>query len=515
VSPSDVRPVRRALISVADKTEVVEFAAALSARGVDLVATGSTAATLHRAGVAVTDVAAASGFPEILEGRVKTLHPAVHAAVLADRDNPAHRQQLAQHGIEPFDLVVANLYRFEEVTADPDIGEAEAIEHIDIGGPALLRAAAKNHFHVGVVVSSDQHATVLAHLDAHGGLDAALRRDLARRAFTATAAYDVAIHQWLHRGEALPETRFDYRWRARSLRYGENPHQGAAFYTDPRHAWGLAAATQHHGAELSYNNLVDADAAWRLVGDFAEPAVAIIKHSNPAGCAVAATVAQAHAKALAGDPTSAFGGVVAANRPIDEATATQIAEVFTEVVIAPGFHTGALSQLTAKKNLRVVEVAHAHPPQPQRAVRSVAGGVLVQDADTAIEHPHEWQAPTTAQPDAAVRAELGFAWTVCKHTKSNAIVLTRDRAVVGVGAGQMSRVDSVRLAIDKSDGRADGSVLASDAFFPFRDGPDVALAAGVTAIVQPGGSVRDEEVVAACDEHGVPMLCTGRRHFAH
>lgn len=515
MTPPDVRPVRRALISVADKTDLADFARGLSARGVEIVSTGSTASAIRRAGVTVTDVAAVTGFPEILDGRVKTLHPAVHAGVLADRDNPAHREELERHGIEPFDLVVANLYPFEDVTADPDTDEGRAIEHIDIGGPALVRAAAKNHAHVGVVVSPAAYATVLAHLDEHGGLDDALRRELARRAFTRTAGYDVAIDAWWHRGEDFPEVRFDGGWRAQSLRYGENPHQGAAFYVDPRHPWGLSAASQHHGAELSHNNLVDADAAWRLVGDFAEPAVAIIKHTNPAGCAVRPTLAEAYAVALAGDPTSAFGGVVAANRPVDEATAKQIADVFTEVVIAPGFDAGALEHLTAKKNLRVVEIAHAHPPEPQRSVRSVAGGVLVQDADTGIEHPAEWSAPTRAQPDADLTSELHFAWTVCKHTRSNAIVLSRDRSVVGVGAGQMSRVDSVRIAIDKSDGRADGAVLASDAFFPFRDGPDAALSAGVRAIVQPGGSVRDDEVVAACDERGVPMLCTGRRHFLH
>jgi phosphoribosylaminoimidazolecarboxamide formyltransferase/IMP cyclohydrolase len=507
--------VRRALLSVADKSELAGFAQALADRGVELISTGSTAAALRSAGVAVTEVSDVTGFPEILDGRVKTLHPRIHAAILADRDEPSHRDALEQHDIAPIDLVVAGLYQFEDVVADPEVDEVEAIEHIDIGGPTLIRAAAKNHAHVGVVVSPADYHVVLEQLDAHGGLDADTRRALARRAVTRTATYEAAIHRWWHRDEAFPEVRVDAAWRAQSLRYGENPHQDAAFYVDPPRPWGLSAATQHHGKELSYNNLVDADAAWRLAADLAEPAIAIIKHTNPAGCAVAPTLAEAYPKALAGDLTSAFGGIVAANRPVDGPTAEQIAEVFTEVVLAPGFDDDALETLTAKKNLRVVELAHAHPPEPQQVVRSVAGGLLVQDADVEPERPADWTAPTRAQPEDDLLAELRFAWIVCKHTKSNAVVLTRDRAVVGVGAGQMSRVDSVRLAVEKSDGRAAGAVLASDAFFPFRDGPDVALEAGVRAIVQPGGSVRDDEVIAACDERDVPMVLTRRRHFTH
>ncbi len=512
---SDITPVRRALVSVADKADLVSFAEGLTARGVELISTGSTAAAIRRGGVAVTEISTVTGFPEILDGRVKSLHPMVHAAVLADRDAPSHRDELHRHGIEPIDLVVVNLYRFEEAVSDPDTGELDALEHIDIGGPALARAAAKNHPHVGVVISPADYPTVLDQLDRHGGLEADTRRQFARRAFTRTAAYDVAINEWMHRDEAFPEVRFDPTWRAQSLRYGENPHQEAAFYTDPRHQWGLAAGTQHHGKELSYNNFVDADAAWRLVTDFAEPAIAIIKHTNPAGCAVSSTLAEAYPKALAGDPTSAFGGIVAANRPVDGATAEQITELFTEVVLAPGFDVEAMERLTTKKGLRVVEIARAPAPERQLAVRSVAGGLLVQDADVEAESPGEWVVPTRAQPDDELWAELSFAWTVAKHTKSNAIVLTRDRTVVGVGAGQMSRVDSVRLAADKAGARAEGSVLASDAFFPFRDGPDAALSAGVRAIVQPGGSVRDDEVVTACDEAGVPMVCTQRRHFTH
>lgn len=513
--PSAVRPVRRALISVADKSELVGLARGLRERGVELVSTGSTATAIRTAGMAVTDVSDVTGFPEVLDGRVKTLHPAVHAGLLADRDKPSHNDELSAHGIEPFDLVVVNLYRFESAVADPDVDEAEAIEHIDIGGPALVRAAAKNHAHVGVVVDPADYQTLLSDLDQDGGLSARRRRELAAKAFTRVAAYDVAIHDWLHRDDEFPTVRFDPMWRTQALRHGENPHQDAAFYAHPRHPWALSAVTQHHGKELSYNNLLDADAAWRLAGDLADPAIAIIKHSNPAGCATARALAEAYPKALAGDPTSAFGGIVAANRPVDGPTAEQIAEIFTEVVIAPGYDEDALSALTAKKNLRVLEVAHAHPPARERVVRSIAGGLLVQDADVAPEEPAQWFVPTSSQPDAETDAELAFAWTVCKHTKSNAIVLTRDRAVVGVGAGQMSRVDSVRIAVDKSGGRAEGAVLASDAFFPFRDGPDLALGAGVRAIVQPGGSMRDDEVIAACDERGVPMVCTRRRHFVH
>ena len=508
-----VLPVRRALVSVADKTGLEELARGLAARGVELVSTGSTAAAIRHAGVAVTDVAEVTGFPEILGGRVKTLHPAIHAGLLADREQDAHLATLAEHGIGLIDLVVANLYRFEEAVA-AEVDPATAIEHIDIGGPSLLRAAAKNHAHCGVVVRPEDHHAVLEELDAHGGLTLATRRRMAERAFARVAAYDAAIVRWLQRDEGFPEVLAETREKAADLRYGENPHQGAALYRDPE-PWGVGAARLLHGKQPSATNLLDADAAWGLVRDLDPPAVAIIKHTNPAGCAVADALATAYPQALAGDPVSAFGGIVACNRTVDEATANQIAEVFTEVVIAPGFDEAALAVLQRKRNLRLLAVTRPDPPAAPRALRTVSGAVLAQDLDEEPEDPDAWEVPTQAQPDAATLDDLRFAWTVCKHAKSNAIVLARDGAVVGVGAGQMSRVDSVRLAVEKAEGRADGAVLASDAFFPFRDGPDAALEAGVRAVIQPGGSVRDAETVAACDERGVPMVRTGRRHFRH
>jgi phosphoribosylaminoimidazolecarboxamide formyltransferase/IMP cyclohydrolase len=391
---------------------------------------------------------------------------------------------------------------------------AEAIEKIDIGGPALVRAAAKNHAHVGVVVDPDDYPVVLAHLRSERGLAAGTRAELAAKAFDHTASYDAQIAAWFEHGRDLPDSLTLSFRKIADLRYGENAHQAAAWYADDRRPAGLSSARQLGGKQLSYNNLVDTDAAWQMANDFADPCVAIVKHTNPAGLAVGATVADAYPRALAGDPVSAFGGIVAANRGVDADTARQIAEVFTEVVIAPFFSAEALAILGAKANLRLLAVEH-QTDVGARAVRSIDGGLLVQDLDDLPEAPESWEAPTRAQPDKATLAELHFAWRVCKHVKSNAIVLTRDRATVGVGAGQMSRVDSVHLAVGKSDGRQRGAVLASDAFFPFRDGPDAALEAGVVAIVQPGGSKRDDDTIAACDEHGVPMVMTGRRHFRH
>jgi phosphoribosylaminoimidazolecarboxamide formyltransferase / IMP cyclohydrolase len=507
--------VRRALVSVYDKTGLVGLARGLAARAVEIVSTGSTARVLRDAGVAVIEVSEVTGFPEILDGRVKTLHPSIHAAILADRSKPEHVATLNEHGIVPIDLVVVNLYPFRDTVADPDVAEAQAIEMIDIGGPTMVRAAAKNHAHVGVVVSPADYDAVLAHLDADGGLTARIRADLAAKAFASTASYDADVRDWLHRGEVYPPRFGPVYAKEQDLRYGENPHQGAAYYVERGAAWGLGSARQLHGKELSYNNLLDTDAAWALVADFDEPCVAIIKHTNPAGCAVADSLREAYPKALAGDPISAFGGIVACNRQVDGDTARQITEVFTEVVVAPDFTDAAVEALATKKNLRVLAIDRPEPPPRPLALRTVAGGLLVQEADAAPEDEASWSVPTAAKPDDTTLAELRFAWTVCKHVKSNAIVLTRDRAVVGVGAGQMSRVDSVRLAVEKSDGRSSGAVLASDAFFPFRDGPDAAFDAGVVALIQPGGSVRDEEIVAACDERGAPMVLTGRRHFRH
>lgn len=512
---NDYRPIRTALISVYDKTGVEDLAAGLAAAGVEIVSTGSTAARIRATGIKVREVADVTGFPEMLDGRVKTLHPAVHAGILADRDDPAHTQALADHAIAEVDLVVVNLYPFRQTVADPDVTTATAIEMIDIGGPTMVRSAAKNHRHVGVVTAPDHYAEVLDEITTHGGLSAATRRRLATRAFAHTASYDADVAAWFAREQAHPDRFGPVYAKVQDLRYGENPHQSAAYYVQRGEAWGLGSARVLSGKELSYNNLLDTDAAWTMATEFDQPCVAVIKHTNPAGLAVADSLAKAYPRALAGDPVSAFGGIVAANRTMDAVTARQIVEVFTEVVVAPGFDDDALEVLGTKANLRVVAVDCPRRPAGERVVRSVSGGLLVQDADSAPEEPDRWSVPTTAMPNDELLAELRFAWAVCKHVKSNAIVLTADRSVVGVGAGQMSRVDSVRIAVDKSGGRHDGAVLASDAFFPFRDGPDLALDAGVRAIVQPGGSKRDREVIAACDERDVPMVFTGRRHFRH
>ncbi|WP_130651457.1 bifunctional phosphoribosylaminoimidazolecarboxamide formyltransferase/IMP cyclohydrolase [Egicoccus halophilus] len=506
-------PVRRALVSCYDKTGVADLAGELRALGVTVVSTGSTAQTLRDAEVPVTGVAEVTGFPECLDGRVKTLHPRVHAGILADRTDPAHVAELDELDVDPIDLVVVNLYPFHETVAsgasDPDV-----VEMIDIGGPTMVRAAAKNHGSVAVLVDPADYERVLVELREQGGLSFSLKRELAAKAFQHTAAYDAEIAAWFQRDEPFPTQLGLSLPRRATLRYGENPHQGAAFYTHPGEG-GLGAAEQLHGKELSYNNLLDTDAAWGLAVDVDEPAVAIIKHTNPAGFAVADELPTAYARALEGDPVSAFGGIVAVNRPVDAETARRIVEVFTEVVVAPGYDDEALEVLRTKANLRILRMPSADRPRAGRDLRAVAGGLLVQDGDLGDEPFDEWSVVTEAQPDEATLADLRFAWIACKHTKSNAIVLAKDLQVVGVGAGQMSRVDSVRLAVERAGDRHTGSVLASDAFFPFRDGPDAAAAAGVRAIVQPGGSVRDAEVIAAADEHGIPMLFTGRRHFRH
>lgn len=512
---SDVTPVRRAIISVYDKTGVVDLAAALADRDVEIVSTGSTAQHIREAGIAVTYVADVTGFPECLDGRVKTLHPRVHAGLLADRGKHHHMRELEELGVEPLDLVVANLYPFSDAVASgaPD---HEVVEMIDIGGPTMVRAAAKNFASLGVVVSPDDYDELLAVLADHDGLPAEQRRRLAVTAFDHIAAYDAAIANWLHRDEDHPSAlHLSLTRSGEELRYGENPHQGAALYVDTAAPTaGLGGTTQLHGKQLSYNNLVDTDAAWRMACDFTRPCVAIIKHTNPAGLAVADDLAMAYERSLAGDPVSAFGGIVAANRPIDVATATGISDVFTEVVIAPGYEPGALEVLTTKKNLRILEAA-VEDVTAVRALRTIDGAMLIQDADVGDEPFDAWEVVTEARPDADMLADLRFAWLAAKHVKSNAIVLVADEAIVGTGAGQMSRVDAVRLAVDKAGDRHDGSVLASDAFFPFRDGPDAAAEAGVRAIVQPGGSIRDDEVIAAADEHGLVMVMTGRRHFLH
>ncbi len=507
--------VRRALVSVYDKTGLEALATGLAAAGVEIVSTGSTAARIREAGVAVTEVADVTGFPEMMDGRVKTLHPAVHAGILADRDNESHLQALADHAITAVDLVVVNLYPFRDTIADPDVTAAAAIEMIDIGGPTMVRAAAKNHLHVGVVTAPSAYDAVLAEITGQGGLTLATRRGLAAQAFAHTASYDADIAAWFARNETFPDRFGPVYAKAQDLRYGENPHQAAAYYVERGEPWGLGSSRVLGGKELSYNNILDTDAAFGMAMDFDDPCIAIIKHTNPAGLAVADSLAEAYPRAFEGDSVSVFGGIVAANRVIDAATARQIVEVFTEVVVAPGFDDDALEILRTKANLRILAIDRAQRPAGDRIIRSVAGGLLVQEPDSAPETPDSWTVPTAAKPDEATLAELGFAWTVCKHVKSNGIVLTADRAVVGVGAGQMSRVDSVKIAVEKSNGRHTGSVLASDAFFPFADGPEAAIAAGVRAIIQPGGSMRDAEVIAACDAAGIPMVFTGRRHFRH
>ena len=504
--------VSRALISVSDKTGVVEFARALTELGIEVLSSGGTAATLQDEGVPVTRVADVTGAHEILGGRVKTLHPRIHGGILADRARPEHMQQVAEMGIALIDLVVCNLYPFEETAGRPDVTDAEAAEQIDIGGPAMVRAAAKNWAGVTVVVSPSRYPEVLAQIRESGGVDAASRRALALEAFAHTAAYDAAIVSYLAGSPFSADNLVLAFNKEMDLRYGENPHQQAAFYRDRGLRRGLAAAEQLHGKELSYNNLLDADAARRLAAELPGSGAVIVKHSNPCGVAVAPSVSEAYRRALECDETSAFGGIVALNQECDRAAAEAIAEIFTEVVIAPGFTGDALDVLTHKKNLRLLSVPAA--PVEDIEIRRVSGGILVQSADP-FDDGSEGKVVTKIEPDDAMWRDLKLAWVVVKHVKSNAIVFVKEGAAVGVGAGQMSRVEAVELAAKRAGGRAAGAVVGSDAFFPFRDGVDAAAGAGAVAVIQPGGSVRDEEVIAAADEHGMAMVLTGRRHFRH
>ncbi|MGA5565642.1 bifunctional phosphoribosylaminoimidazolecarboxamide formyltransferase/IMP cyclohydrolase [Streptomyces platensis] len=511
------RPIRRALVSVYDKSGLEELAQGLHAAGVQLVSTGSTAAKIAAAGVPVTKVEELTGFPECLDGRVKTLHPKVHAGILADLRLEDHRQQLAGLGVEPFDLVIVNLYPFRETVASgatPD----ECVEQIDIGGPSMVRAAAKNHPSVAVVVNPAHYGEVLKAV-ADGGFGLAERKRLAAEAFQHTAAYDVAVASWFLDGYAddatFPEFLGATYSRKNVLRYGENPHQGAALYVDG--SGGLAEAEQLHGKEMSYNNYTDTDAARRAAYDHSEPCVAIIKHANPCGIAVAADVAEAHRNAHACDPLSAFGGVIAVNRPVSVAMAEQVADIFTEVIVAPGYEDGAVEILARKKNIRVLRCPEA-PSNPVE-VKPVDGGALLQVTDRLQaegDDPANWTLASGAALPAAELAELAFAWRACRAVKSNAILLAKDGATVGVGMGQVNRVDSAKLAVQRAgEERARGSYAASDAFFPFPDGFEVLAEAGVKAVVQPGGSVRDEQVVEAARKAGVTMYFTGTRHFFH
>ncbi|MBX6315660.1 MAG: bifunctional phosphoribosylaminoimidazolecarboxamide formyltransferase/IMP cyclohydrolase [Isosphaeraceae bacterium] len=530
---ADIVPLRCALLSVSDKRGLIDLARALVDRGVHLLASGGTRQALAEAGLKVTEVADYTGQPEILGGRVKTLHPKIHAGILARRDVPEDMATLQAQGIEPIDLVVVNLYPFEATVARPGVSFEEAIENIDIGGPSLIRGAAKNHEHVAVLTASAQYGDLLEQLHTHGGTTLAFRQALALAAFEHTASYDTAIMCYLAQSSeaGIEEGPFPaalglhFRRRA-VLRYGENPHQRAAFYVEPGTAGpNLATAKVRHGKELSYNNLLDLDSALRLIRQFAEPAACILKHNNPCGAAVAETLAEAFELAYEGDPVSAFGGIVGLNRPVDRATAERLCTPgrFIEAIVAPGFDEDAFALLTTKptwkNSVRLLDlgapIGPNSPPPLGFDLRRIEGGLLVQDWDMVEEDPTSGAVPTRRSPTAEERAALAFAWKVCQAVKSNAIVLARGRQLVGVGAGQMSRLDSVRIAVEKAGERAKGSVLASDAFFPFRDGPDVAAAAGVTAIIQPGGSKRDADTLAACNEHGIAMILTGRRHFRH
>ena len=509
--------VRRALISVSDKAGLVEFATALAAAGVEIVSSGGTATALRDAGVAVTAVADVTEAPEMLGGRVKTLHPRIHGGILADQANEEHLQELADHSIEPFQLVVVNLYPFEATVAQPNVTHAEAIEKIDIGGPTLIRAAAKNHNSVAIVTSPHQYPDVAAAVAA-GGIESELRARLAREAFFTTAAYDAAIVGWLHRSEDLPDRMVMAMEKADGLRYGENPEQAAALYRARNASSWWTQAIQHQGKPMSFNNYADTEAAWRLVWDLGFVGVAVIKHMNAAGAAVRPTLSEAFTAAWAGDPVAAFGGIVAMNGEIDAATASMVADYFVEVVIAPSMSQEAASILLAKPNLRVITAGA--PGRTDLDLRRVENGLLAQQREPIPVAPGSswddtWRVVSARKPTSEEMADLAFAWVVGAHTKSNAIVLAHDEAAVGVGAGDQSRVGAASRAIAKAGERAEGAVAASDAFFPFRDGIDTLADAGVVAVIEPGGSVRDEEVIAAADEHGIALVFTNRRYFKH
>ncbi|WP_040157607.1 bifunctional phosphoribosylaminoimidazolecarboxamide formyltransferase/IMP cyclohydrolase [Nigerium massiliense] len=521
---SERQPIRRALVSVYDKDGLAELGAALVSAGVEVVSTGSTAAKLAEAGVAVTPVERVTGFPECLDGRVKTLHPAIHAGILADRRRDSHRAELDQLGVEPFDLVVSNLYPFTATVAS-GAGVDDCVEQIDIGGPSMVRAAAKNHASVAIVTSPAQYPDLIRALT-EGGYTLEQRKRLAADAFRHTASYDVAVASWM--GETLVEQPADAAealfpswlgatWdRIGTLRYGENSHQPAALYNYAPGPAGITQAEQLHGKEMSYNNYTDGDAAYRAAYDFDEPCVAIIKHANPCGIAVGADIAEAHRLAHACDPVSAYGGVIATNRPVSVAMAEQVAPIFTEVIIAPSYDDGAVEILERKKNIRILIA----PPYTQRdrVLHPISGGALFQAPDRLDapgDDPANWELAAGDAVDEATLADLAFAWRACRAVKSNAILLASGGASVGVGMGQVNRVDSCRLAVERAGERAAGSVAASDAFFPFADGPQILLDGGVRAIVEPGGSIRDDETIEACKAAGVALYLTGTRHFFH
>ncbi len=509
---SDPKVMRRALISVYDKTRLVEIATVLSDAGIEILSTGSTAAQLAKAGIAVTEVSTYTGFPEIMGGRVKTLHPRVHSGILADQTNPQHMAAIAELDIAPFDVVIINLYPFAATIAS-GADFAECIEQIDIGGPSMLRGGAKNHSSVAVISSTSQYDGLIAAVKA-GGFTLAQRRQLALESFRTTAEYDLTIATWLGESDELPQW-FGRIWqRENALRYGENPHQGAAIYSGG--SVGIVNAIQLHGKEMSFNNYSDADAAWRAALDHTDPCVAIIKHANPCGIATATDIADAYRKAHECDPVSAFGGVVAANREVSLAMASQLAEIFTEVIIAPSYEAEAIELLSKKPSIRILQCELSNISKVE--MRPVTGGVLLQEMDAIDapgDRPTNWKQVSGAAVDAATMKELEFAWRSVRAVKSNAILLSSNAASVGIGMGQVNRVDSARLAVTRAGDRVKGSVAASDAFFPFADGLQILIDAGVRAVVQPGGSVRDEEVIAAAQAAGVAMFFTGVRHFSH
>ncbi len=527
---TDLHPIRRALLSVSDKTGLIDLGRALAARGVELLSTGGSAKALRDAGLDVRDVADVTGYPEMMDGRVKTLHPAVHGGLLALRDNEAHLAAMEEHDIGAIDLVVVNLYPFEEALKR-GAEYADMIENIDIGGPAMIRSAAKNHGFVNVVVDVEDYDVLLADLEANDGQTTyALRQRLAQTAYARTAAYDTAVSTWMAAQiDATPRRKSVTGTLAQTLRYGENPHQAAAFYVDGSDRPGVASAQQHQGKELSYNNINDTDAAFELVSEFSAndaPTVAIIKHANPCGVAMGATLAEAYKKAFECDQTSAFGGIIALNGELDAETAEAITGIFTEVVIAPSVSDEAKAMFAAKKNLRLLTTGGmADPMVVAQTIRQVSGGYLMQDKDNGHITASDLKVVTKVKPTDAQLADLLFAWKVAKHVKSNAIVYVKDGATVGVGAGQMSRLDSALIAATKAQRMADalglpeslakGAAVASDAFFPFADGLLEAAAAGATCVIQPGGSMRDNEVIAAADDAGLAMVFTGMRHFRH
>lgn len=511
--------VKRALISVSDKTGIVEFAKELSKLGVEIISTGGTATMLQKEGVDVIGISEVTGFPEILDGRLKTLDPHIHGGLLAVRDDEGHMQQIGEHDITPIDLVVVNLYPFKETISKPDVEFAEAIENIDIGGPTMLRSAAKNHKFVGVVVDAADYSTVVEELKNGGALSDETKRKLAAKVFRHTAAYDALISQYLtaQTGEEIVETYTVTFEKVQDLRYGENPHQAAAFYREPLAGIGnIATAKQLHGKELSYNNINDGNAALCIVKEFDQPAVVAVKHTNPCGVGIGETIYDAFRKAYESDPVSIFGGIIAANRPIDKQTALELKEIFLEIIMAPSFTDEALEVLKEKKNLRLLELGEvARKEKADWKLTSVEGGVLIQGEDTKRITAADLEVVTDRKPTDAEIEQMLFGWNVVKHVKSNAIVLVKDSMTVGVGAGQMNRVGSARIAIEQAGDKAKGSVLASDAFFPMPDTLEEAAKAGITAIIQPGGSIRDEDSIKAANEHGIAMVFTKIRHFKH